>query len=262
MIINNSSLQTYLRCGLQYEFTFVKKLERPQTWPLFRGTTLHVTRKKNLRQKVDSLIDLPLEELREDALQQVQEAVLSESFVPEADVPSPADVIDGGVVVDYEQYQVPTIPVLVEHEAQVAPIGYDFALRGTLDLIDAADRLRDLKTVSKSPQIGDLLRSTQMSTYQLFAMSEGVKVKKICHDYIVFRKKGAEAMPLEVEPRTKDDLRGLLDTYQNATTGISAGIFLPAPAGSWWCSPKYCAFWPVCPAITKAAKNYYLKGEE
>lgn len=263
MRIHNSGLQMYLRCGLQYEFSYVKKIERPQTFSLFRGTTLHKTRKKNLAQKVESLVDLPLEELREDALAQVTEAVQTEAFVPEPEVEKPADLIDAGVVTDYNAFQTETIPVLVEHESAVAPVGYDYELYGTLDLLDFRMYLRDLKTVGKTPQIADLLRSTQMTTYQLFAMAADYPIAKISHDYLIFRKKGVEAMPLEVEPRTKDDIRALLDIYQQAVMGISAGIFLPAPAGSWWCSPRYCNYWNICPAITKAAKNYFIsKGEE
>lgn len=263
MRINQSSLQVYLKCGIQWDFIYNKKVPRPQTWSLFRGTTLHLTRKKNLRQKVESLVDLPLEELREDALAQVKEAVAAEQFVPEPEVDKPADLIDAGVVTDYNAFQTTTVPVLVEHESAVAPVGYDYELYGTLDLLDFRMYLRDLKTVGKTPQIADLLRSTQMTTYQLFAMAADYPIAKISHDYLIFRKKGVEAMPLEVEPRTKDDIRSLLDTYQQAVMGISAGIFLPAPAGSWWCSPKWCAYWDQCPAITKAAKQYFIsKGDE
>lgn len=261
MIINNSSLQTYLKCGLKYEFEYVKKVERPTTWSLWRGTALHLTRRKNLEQKITSKTDLPLEELRESSLEMVKDAVQSEAFVQEPEIEA-ANVIDQGLRVDYMDFQRTTQPVVVEQLYKVAPVGYDYSLFGTVDLYDSEQNLRDLKTVGRTPQMADLLRSTQMSTYQLFAMSKGMKVKKIQHDYLVFRKKGVEAVPLEVEPRTKEDLRGLLDTYQQAVTGISAGIFLPAPAGSWWCSPKWCSFWPICPAITKAAKQYYIEQGE
>jgi CRISPR/Cas system-associated exonuclease Cas4 (RecB family) len=261
--INNSALQTYLKCGTKYEFEYIKKVNRPQTWPLFRGSTLHTVRKKNLQQKIESRKDLPLEELRENALEIVRESVATESFVPEPDVKEPENIIDAGLTQDFEVFQKPTIPVCVEKQTQIAPVGYDYILFGTRDLYDNKKFLRDLKTTTRMPNISDLLRSTQMTTYQLFTMAEGEKVDKIQHDYLIFMKKGVEALPLVVEPRTKEDIRSVLDTFQVAVMGIQAGIFLPAPAGSWWCHPKWCCYWPICPHITKAAKQYFIsKGEE
>jgi hypothetical protein len=260
MNINNSSLQLFLKCGLWYEFEKVKKIQRPQTWQLFRGTALHQVRKKNLWQKITSKEDLPLEELKESAFEIVRD---SEFQRPDTDGEKPSDSVVGGVEIDYKIFQQPTVPDRVEHEVRVEPAGYDYSLFGTIDLVDKAQsRIRDLKTTGKSPNISDVLNSTQLTTYQFFAMSEGMSIGEIRHDYVIFGKKEIKTDIINVGPRSKDDIRSLLDTYQKAVTLIGAGVFMPAPVGSWWCSPKYCPYYEICPHITKAAKQYFIKNKE
>jgi hypothetical protein len=258
--INNSALQTYLKCGTKYEFEYIKKVKRPQTWQLFRGTALHSVRKTNLWQTITTKEDLPLEELKENAFEIVREA---EFLPPDTDIEKPETSVLGGVEKDFTVFQQTTQPDRVEHCVHILPDGYDYELFGTIDLVDReGTRIRDLKTTAKAPNVSDVLNSTQLTTYQLFAMAEGMSISEIRHDYLIFYKREIKTDIIHTGPRTKDDIRALLNTYQNAVTMIGAGVFLPAPAGSWWCSPKWCCYYAVCPHITKAAKSYFLNNKE
>ena len=55
--------------------------------------------------------------------------------------------------------------------------------------------------------------------------------------------------------RTMDDLQVILNRINVMLKGLKAGIFIPALATSWQCSPTYCGYAMSCPYFLKAHKH-------
>lgn len=53
--------------------------------------------------------------------------------------------------------------------------------------------------------------------------------------------------------QSRDDQARVVLRMQEAAAGIEAGLFPPAPQGSWWCAPKWCGYFHTCPYVRGGA---------
>ena len=255
MRLNNSQVQSLLRCGTQYEFRYIRNIGMVPSFEMARGTFVHKAREKNLQQKIKSKHDLDVIVLLDES----EKLIKSTEYKPSSDRLVMDKVVETGIRTDYDHFQRQTQPLEVESTIHVQPRGYDFELFGTLDLIDSDETIRDLKTRSRA--VGDDFAhgSHQLTLYYLLAYAKGYKPKSAEVDLLVFNKYKVTPARLATS-RCRDDITALMDRLQIASETIRKGRFLPAPEGSWYCSAKYCEYYFICPHITRAAKQHAIPG--
>jgi PD-(D/E)XK nuclease superfamily len=111
--------------------------------------------------------------------------------------------------------------------------------------------IRDLKTSTKSPPSDaiDGKHFMQMTSYALGKqVVDGALPARVQVDYLVDLKRGIEHRPV-VGTRDSSDLAALFNRIEIIARSLKAGIFTPAPQGSWWCSHKWCPYHSTCPYV-------------
>ena len=257
MRLNNSQVQCLLRCGTQYEFRYVKQIDMVPSFEMARGSFVHKARETNLSQKITTKKDLDVIELVDAA----EKSIKNTEYKPSKDRLVMERIVETGIREDYVKFQQQTIPLAVESTIHVQPKGYDFEIFGTLDLIDEDENIRDLKTRGRAQGDEFAHSSQQLTLYYLLAFGKGYRPKQAMVDMLVFIKYQVRSTQLKTT-RCRDDVMALMNRLQIAAQTIQVGRFLPAPEGSWYCSPKYCEYYFICPHITRAAKQFSIPGGE
>jgi len=262
--MSNTQLQAALQCRQKWKFLFDGQY-MASTFPMARGTILHRGRQMNLTQKVQTKTDLPFEAILDYTLSQIKEL----EFVPDRDGLNMERVVAVGVEKDYHVFQRKSKPLLVETKIVVEPAGYGFSLSGILDLLNTDEQVindevkqlqyvDDLKTVSRRKSPFFTHRSRQLSIYWMLANYAGYQPAGARHLFLEFSKYNATANVVETK-RTEEDLQTTLNEIQTVVEGIERGDITGAPDDSWFCP---CQFAPICPYVTKHAKQFAIGGSD
>jgi PD-(D/E)XK nuclease superfamily protein len=141
------------------------------------------------------------------------------------------------------------LPTHVQRSWTLDVTGLDLQLAGTIDVQEGMLAIRDTKTSAKSPSRSAIDTSLQLTTYALAVHAhDGQIPDKVALDYLVRTPLKQRTSLVQLEStRTKEDFKPLLERIAAADRTIHAGLFTPAPADSWWCSAKWCAYHPTCP---------------
>lgn len=254
--ISHSQLSTFTRCGEQYRRAYIDKERIPPGVAAIRGRAVHAAAKVNFRQKVESTVDLPLADLVDaTATAFDQDAEKGYTLTPD-ERSAGAQIILGkakdravamtGVLA---QQLAPTLqPTMVEKEVRLTvPRGDDATvdLLGIVDLVDTAQAIRDLKTSGKRYAADAAHDSTQLTWYALsYHALLGSWPSELRLDVIVDTK--VPTLQRLVTARDADDGRALAARISAMIRAVEAEVFIPAPVGSWWCSPKWCGYWNTC----------------
>ena len=139
-------------------------------------------------------------------------------------------------------------PALVEQWVEIDIPGLAPSLTGTIDVLDQAGALIDLKTASKAWPSGRAQHSHQATIYhKLVEAVTGKPPAEIRFEVMV---KGIKPRRQTIPTsRTEADFQALVGRLAIIHRLILAGILPPAPAGSWICGPRYCGYFWTCAYI-------------
>jgi hypothetical protein len=151
----------------------------------------------------------------------------------------------------YTEVVVSVNPIAVERKIEVRPKDSDVTIVGILDLVDfnadLGEVVVDLKTSTRKPPKGTADSSQQLTIYTLLRFAEtGVRPSAARLNTMVRTKGGKTSHDIQTTTRTEEDIRAFVDRLNAGIDAVKKGSFLPAPTGSWMCSPKYCEFWNTC----------------
>lgn len=261
--VSHSQLDMFTRCGEAYRRRYILGEKIAPGMALLKGSGVHGMAEENFRQKIDSKEDLDTKELLEIADAKFEERRHEDGYIltSEEEKVGAKKVLgqtkDGVMRLTrlYREKCSPSIqPELVEHEIRIELPGHPTDMLGILDVVTSDGRIKDLKTSGRSKQQADADDSTQMTWY---AMA-----------YQALRGKPSAGIDLEVLVDTKTpkhqrlstsrgqhDYEVLLARLNTMLAGREAGIFHPAPIGSWWCSAKFCGYWNTCPYVNSERKS-------
>ena len=253
-VMRQSKLGLMESCGEAYRRQEIERDRGVTNFYLVRGSAVHVGRKHNLRQKIQTHIDLSVGEVMDSARDYVVEEFSNRDVGGGGELDGlgraaiRSHTVDSSVELarlDYEVFQRPLQPLAVEVKLEVELPGYPFDLQGTLDVEDDAHWLRDLKTASKTPSQADVDDSEQLSIYSLMYQAwKGQPPAGISYDYVVALKK-PKAVRIETY-RTAADHQAVLNRLTMAVRAIEKGVFMPCQSSHWKCSPRWCEFYGTC----------------
>jgi hypothetical protein len=240
LVLSGSSLNTYLRCGLQWEFAYVKRIRRPPRVRMVIGTATHEAIEVNYRQKRETSQDLP----EADVLDAYSTAYDRE-IVEADDDEDKAEAKDSGVTLTriYQREVAPAIqPVLVEEQIQAAVNGIPYS--GFLDLTDQNNRIRDTKTSGRAPT-GDIYRLSMTGYSVLFRHATDTVESGVTLDYLI-RTKKPYYLPIEGGPVDDGEITRFARILGGVAGGISAGSFPANGVLNGSCG--WCGYADICPA--------------
>jgi hypothetical protein len=256
--LSPSQLGMLTRCGLQYEYRYVKGLKRPPGIAAYVGTGTHRSVEANMQSVIDTKIMIP----KEHALDVARDAVEAE-WTKEPPLLSPEEKslplpqlrgqsIDGAVslaALHYDNVAPGIEPLHVERKFTLSLHGFPFDFMGVID-IQEPKKIRDTKTRSKSPSQQEADSSLQLTAYHMGVQILEGKAPEIVQLDALVSTKVPKAVHLS-STRTVEDHHRLLRRLEYAAQAIELGAFLPAPEDSWICSEAHCGYWDMCPFGSK-----------
>jgi CRISPR/Cas system-associated exonuclease Cas4 (RecB family) len=243
---HQSEIHTFLKCGKQWEFRYLRGIKTPPRAAATVGRVVDKAVTHNLIEKVRTGSDVSKQEVLD---------VFSTQFDAEAKETewgedSPGEQKDVGaklVAIHHEQVAPSIKPATVQEEFVIeTDAGYD--LGGTFDLTETDDTLGDTKTSNKAYTQDGVDDSIQATLYD-FAY-EAIRKRPAKHfRFDVLIKPTVKNPPRVQQLITKPSQtrrEDLFDTINQMHKAIQAGVALPAPEGSWWCSKNWCGYWHLC----------------
>ena len=266
-IFSHSQLETLTKCGQQWYYRYVEGLRIPPAVRMVVGRAVDHSVNENLREKMKTDTELPLESARDlarDGLQREWDregVLLEEEEMAKGVKRAKGDAIDRSVALAGHHHQklAPSIrPTAVQREFRIAIADYGITLKGYIDIEEGEQSVRDTKTSKKSPADIAAAESMQLTTYALAKKVLDGKIPKAVHlDYLIDRssnKRASARTPkhkIVSAVKTEADFRPLLARVERALTVIESGLFMPAPIGAWWCSKDWCGYYNICPWVNK-----------
>lgn len=261
MHLSYSQINSYRLCP---EYWRREKLEGEflglTTVSMSRGRGVHKGAEKNFVQKKDSHSDLPADDIVGAAVAEYETSLKADGFglwfSPKEKGQGKKKVV--GTEKDrttrlanlFASDLAPGIqPDIVEAKGSVR-ITPELEVIGYIDVAQE-DRIHDLKTSVRSKPAGDIHSNFQLTTYAgIYYSATGRWPKGLEMDVLVDTKT-PKVQILETE-RDRADLDAWLSVVLSIYAAIRAGVFPPAPIGSWKCSPSWCPAWPSCKYVSRS----------
>jgi hypothetical protein len=224
---------------------------------------MHAGAEHNFKQKIESHVDLPMQEIVDAAVAAFDEEYAKGGVMLQADEKSLGEEAAVGLARDdvrnmaaaFAVYQAPDYqPVATELTVRIPVERGSRDLYGIIDLVAKVrdlpgQRVRDFKTGKRKKSAVDVADSIQLTFYAAAHMVHyGEPAMDVGLDVLVNNpKKGVSRQEL-VDTRDANDINALAATLNMVEKGINAGVFLPAVqmASAWWCSPKFCNYHSTC----------------
>lgn len=252
--VSASQLELYWRCGEAYRRRYVEKEIIPPGFALLVGTGLHCGAEHNFRQKIDSHVDLPVDDIVDAAVGGFLARVYKDGFeltTEEQAIGSKktlaqhqdlvADLAELHALEQAPDYQ----PTAVEKSTLIELPGSRDLLTIT-DLRDTEGRVVDLKTALRKKNQREVDSSTALTAYAAaYRADHGVDPTAVRLDTML-KSKSRERQVLE-STRDETDYAVLAARIDTTVAAIDAGVFPPASPMSWQCSEKWCGYARTCP---------------
>ena len=242
-----SQLGTWTRCQMQWYYRYVEGIKSPPGVAALLGKGVDASVTANLQAKMAGS-PLSFTEAQDVARDGVASAwseepprVSDDDKIQDVGTCQDKAIVLAGI---HHARVAPIIePVALQQEAFLEPDGYDFTMKGYLDVVEA-EKIRDTKTTGKKPDPEAADRGSYADQLTLYGMM--VPDKSLHLDYLVNVQKPYQVL-IEATERTELDQAKLLDKYQRMHMAVEAGIFQPTAADNWTCSQKWCGYWDRCP---------------
>lgn len=246
--VSQSSLETYLRCGIRY-FLDRETKHRRSTVPLLRGIAVSEAACVDNTRKIDTGRGATLRALTDAAVASYDEGAGS-AELPE----SRSEIVRGrdSTAECARAYGVQLSPkitgVLLAEEPIHAAIDEWIELVGTPDVITEGGVVRDTKTGKPWTQ-HRVDRSRQLSGYDLLHEARFSRpTDRVAIDSFAETRNGWQ-LTTYWSSRSEADRVAFVEAARRAKAGIEAGVALPAAEADWSCDRRYCEHWNHCPAV-------------
>lgn len=250
-----SQLDMFSRCGEQYRRRYLEDEIIPPGIAARIGTGVHKAAETNLREKMRTGRDLPLDAVQDCAAEAYHNALQDGVFFAPEDLPGAKKAMAEGkdtavsLATLYRRELAPAIaPVLVEEKIILDLPGVGLPIVTILDVYTEDKTLRDLKTSGKKWSEDKAHASNQSTAYrEAVKQATGEYPAELLFDVLVSSK--TPALQTLSTQRDEQDTAILSKKFQLMCASINAGIFLPAQPDHWCCGPKFCGYFFTCPHI-------------
>jgi hypothetical protein len=240
-----SSIATFMRCAKQWEYAYIYEFKRPPSLRMIIGTSAHAAEEVNFRGKLDTGLDLALDDVLDVFSDAFDSGVAEADRAPEDEKETKSQAKDSGIatLTVYHETVAPTIePLWVEHEGliHINDIPYSY----TIDLVDTTGRVRDHKYTKRRPQGPGDYRLALIGYAMGYRHETGAVETDVVLDYMVRTQKPYH-WPVSaggpVPERAEIAFAGILSMVQKA---VEEEVFLPTGLTNHACS--WCGYQSIC----------------
>lgn len=235
--LSASSVGMYLRCGVQWEFRYVRGLKVPPGGALVRGKALDEAANLHYREKARGH-GLKEPDFVEAAVQAHGSIVENEETALDMTEGQSRDVVakaSRGYYQGAARLLTPRSREDVQRKFVTTLDGCEVV--GFVDLITDADQVVDTKLKGRLPDQAALDRDLQLGTY---AWLTGLSRLALA----IAQPSGRTTIVWT--ERDAEDIRRVQRLYSRVWAGVGAGIAVPAQPDSWACTPAWCGYWSRC----------------
>ncbi len=243
---HQSEIQTFLKCGKQWEFRYLMGIKTPPRAALTVGSSVDRAVTINLVEKMKNGSLLKKEAVL-DAYSSDFETRKKETEWGEDDSGKQKDIGAALVSLHCESVAPKIEPASVQEEFVLeTDAGYD--LGGTIDLTEKSGVVVDTKTAKSAYDPDAVSGALQPALYDFAYESLNKKPSTgFRYDVLIKPTKTLPARSQTVEGKvTLKDREWLFEAIGQMHKAIEAGVTLPAPEGAWWCSKDWCGYWSRC----------------
>lgn len=243
---SQSELKTFLKCGKMWEFRYLKGMKTPPSAALTLGSSVDTAVTANLTHKLETGQELSAEAVLDEFSTDFDQRK-NETDWQDDDAGAQKDIGAELVKVHHREAAPLIDPATVQENFVIeTDAGYD--LEGVMDLTEKSGVIVDVKTSRTAYEENSIDRAFQPALYD-FAYEQTRKKPAEGFRYDVLVKPTARKPPRlqRVEGKVSAcDREWLFETISQVHKAIRSGVALPAPEGSWYCSPKWCGYWNEC----------------
>lgn len=256
--ISSSRMETFWRCGEQYRRRYEENEIIPPGIALLVGSGVHTGAETNFRQKIETHVDLPIDDVIDAAIAGFESRIHRDSFELTAEeqsrgakrviaeatdqVAAMAEILAVEVVPDYQ-------PIAVEVATLIELPGTHDLLTIT-DLRDDQGRVTDFKTAGRKKNQHEVDSSMQLTAYAAaYRKDHGNDPAEVRLDTLLKTKRVDRQ--LLVSRRDESDYEVLGNRIDSTLAAINAGIFTPTSPTNWQCSERWCGYARTCPFFSK-----------
>jgi hypothetical protein len=251
VVLSGSSLNTFIECPKQWEYAYVRVLERPPSFKMAVGTAAHFAVEVAMKERIELGLYPPLSVWTDAFMQSwVEETKFSKPKNDKPEESRETNTQSGLNCVDFYRREIaPGItPLAVEMPIQFSINGHIWT--GSIDLLEAIDdnpkrvAVRDHKFTGKRPDNPARYRWPMIGYAIGVRRAMDIVEEKIQLDYVI-RNKQPVHFPVASGPATDDDILALAQEVENAMTLINRGTYPATGPQTGACN--WCRYWDACP---------------
>lgn len=255
--LSMSQVNKYLGCGEAYRQHYIEGKKSPPNVVMIKGSAFHKAAEMNNLQKIQTKTDLSVEELQDIASDDLDKRFEGPLNYKDEELSSGIDKVKGQAkdqlmtaIPIYHESSKDVMPIATEQEYNIQIPGIDKPLKAIIDCITDDGRVIDYKVTSRAKTQEMTDSDLQLSAYSLiYRATYGHFPKLQFHNFILkSTKKYGDQTEFNLVETHHDEttINPLINTLMAVEKSINQGIFLPAPAGSWQCSPNACPYYKQC----------------
>lgn len=270
--LTQSMLNMIAKCPAQFENRYVKGIIIPPGVAARKGSSVHKGAEHNYRHVIEKNVPAPLDEVQDATRDEFMSLVKNEGVWLADDEVSEKQTIlaasmDEAVASSrfYHEHFAPLDKeIAIVEQRLYADIGCGIPISGKPDVV-ADGRIPDLKTAGKRWVVGREELELQPTMYRILCRENGLGELPFEYRILVNMKNAPKSGNAiwdkecgvcgEIRPaeRTTDHEYALIARIANVKAMLDAGTFPPAYSDTWWCNPKWCGYFKMCP-YTKGRK--------
>jgi len=257
-----SALSSHALCGEQYRMKYIEGVPSFLSPRAAAGVAFHAAIEAYFKAILDTGEALAFDEIKKAVADKFAELEADSCLRPgtEADANNLIGEVETCLEKLHQDFLARVRPLAVEVELECRVGAVD--MRGRIDLIgeiDGRTEIIDFKLKSRTPSAID---ATQMVVYghlaRTFADVNPTFPRPERGRYVVCVAKRAGVDIVEFEVEIPDRLDGVAAEIEERARAIEAGVFPPAPADAWICSPDYCDYFGMC-RFTQAGERKAIR---
>jgi hypothetical protein len=248
-----SALNMLNRCPEQFRRRYIEKEIRKPGIALLVGTATDRSVTADLKQKIDTGVLLPVDEVK---------AIARDTFMEEWDrgVQLSEDERIDGLENAKDKAVSKSVRLASLHHEELAPQiepthvqrdwvldleDYPVELAGTFDVQEGFKSIDDTKTTAKSKSQSEADKSLQLTTYA-FAQQvlDGQPVESLKLNVLVDTQ--VPKVQVLTTKRTERDFDVLFNRIENAVEVMQKGVYPPTSIDDPLCSPRFCGYYGTC----------------
>lgn len=260
--VSYSSLSMAIKCGEQFRRRYIEGEVIPPGIALIRGSAVHRSNEVNMRQKIESRKDLPLDDLKDCTRDAYVERARDGIYLTKEEEGQKGRLLNDGLnqaltatEIYRNEFAPDVFPTAVERRFKI-DVGLGLPIMGYIDL-EEVGVVRDLKITGKSWNQMAVDSNLQPRFYSLAYEKEVGERPDFYMHYLVVLKTKAKHDAFYTRS-TNQQYEALYHMIEQFIHMLNSGVFLPSDPGNWWCDPKWCGYHGTCKYIGNGGERKWF----